>query len=459
MDAKRELFVRSLREVLNGRRFNPDRRISGLISMVLQRYLPRPIAESVLTLTHFRYVSGLDSAMQVELDRQHGIILLRMDMSFLDALLVASEQDFIAEVSHLLHHELAHVLLGHLYGPLEEFSDAMMTMAKEIAVNDGWLRLGETVYPFVRLDNFPFADAVRQYAKEHGYPDDWLQNYLLVYRALVSTVGNAAFAQRSDIPDLLERWGAKDAPVTDYAEALPPSARVMVIYDGTRVQIYPVTQLQGDGSLDQSQRLRRIHEMVRPALLEDGRYQYDPARNSFRYSPQGFSPEERVVRIHGYRVPWHLIRRLFGVRDVLSYNRRYGHLYPPDQMPLVSEQSAPKTVDVFYDSSGSVPDEVLGGFIGTMRRSPFRIREHYFSVQVTDRPHGGGTSFQCIEEYLLQQQDYPDVVVVLTDGQDYGPPFTPRYPERWHWIVYGNTSVPERIGGTVIRIEDAYSYG
>lgn len=459
MDGKRELFTRFLRETMGGRRFNPDRRISGLVSIALQRYLPRPIAESLLALTHFRYVSGLDSAMQVELDRQHSIIVLRIDVPFLDALLAASEQDFITEVSHLFHHELAHVLLGHLHGPLEEFSDAMMTIAKEIAVNDGWLRLGDTIYPFVRLDNFPFADAVRQYARECGYPDDWLQNYLLVYRALVSTVGNAAFVRRGDIPDLLRRWGAQDAPVIDHTGSLPFDAQVMVIYDSVQVQIYPVTPLQGDGSLDQSQGLRRIHEMIQPILLEDGKYQYDPARNGFRYSPDGFSPGDRVVRIRGYRVPWHLIRRLFGVRSVLTYNRRYGHLYPPDQVPLVSKQVTPKTVDVFYDSSGSVPDEVLGGFIGTMRRSPFRIREHYFSVQVTNHPHSGGTSFQCIEEYLLQQQEYPDIVVVLTDGQDHGPPFTPRYPDRWYWIVYGDTSIPERIGGTVIRIEDAYSYG
>lgn len=65
---------------------------------------------------------------------------------------------------------------------------------------------------------------------------------------------------------------------------------------------------------------------------------------------------------------------------------------------------------------------------------------------------GGGTRFDILENWLVQPrvdnnhssnrdnkklsvQPYPDVVIVLTDGD--GTPIHPRHPDRWHWLLTG----------------------
>jgi hypothetical protein len=324
-----------------------------------------------------------------------------------------------------------------------------MILAKEIAVNDGWLRLGETVYPFVRLRSLPFGAEVHRYAEENGFPEDWLQNYFMVYQALGAVAPRSYVLARAKLAELWEQLNPRQ--IRDFAPG-PDEMLVLVVYDEGEASVYPVVFHQSTNPSD----VKDVHEAVRHELLDSGNYQYDQVTGSYRYSPQGFEEHERVLKMKSYRVPWHLVRRLFGIKRMLGYDRRRGHLYPPDEMPLVTKRFDRKTVYVFYDSSGSIPDEVLGKFIGTVRRSPFKVVERYFSTQVADKPHTGGTDFKCIEEYLLGMDTYPDTVVVLTDGYATAN-FTPKYPERWYWIVRGDPSVPRRIGGTVIEVQEQES--
>jgi len=389
--------------------------------------------------------------MQVAL--KDGGIHLTVDLDVLDALLrlrdTLGDQKIGTEITNLLHHELAHILLGHLDGAPEEFADPLMILAKEIAVNDGWLQLTETVYPFVRLFSIPYADKVLRYAEENSFPEDWLQNYFLVYQALGAVAPRAYLIARSKLNEL---WHEIDPQqVRDLAPG-PEEMLVLVVYDEGKATVFPVVFHPEAEPSD----VKDIHEAVRHELLSSGNYQYDHTQGAYRYSPEGFAETERVIRMKSYRVPWHLIRRLFGIKRTLGYDRRRGHLYPPNEVPLVTKRFERKQIYVFYDSSGSIPDEVLSRFIGTVRRSPFRVVEKYFSTQISDKPHTGGTDFKCIEEYLLEMDTYPDTVVVLTDGCAEAN-FKPKHPERWYWIVNGPTEVPFRIGGTVIAIQEQES--
>ncbi len=447
MSEPTEQFIRYLME---SRRHYESQYLIGNLGMAIHTRLPAPISDSLLLMTRFQYKPIRHAAMAVELDKKSRAINLLVDLDYLDALMRMGQEVFLKESVHLLHHELAHILLGHLDGPPGEFTDAMMILAKEIAVNDGWLRLGKTVYPFVRLDSFPFADQVREYALRQSYPDDWLQRHLLIYKALVAVAGNATVCTKGNAMQILRQWGVE--PVADNASHLPEDAHVLVVSDGKRGYIYPVNLLQSDSDIVTM--MKEIHEQVKHELISDGHYQYDATEGVFRYSPRGYSEKDRELRFKCSRLPWHQIRRLFGLKKHLGYNRRYGHLYPPDESPLVTTRPVPKTVEVFYDSSGSVSDEVLSGFVSMIKQSPFKVREHYFSTVVTDKPHTGGTSFKCIEDYLNTLDSYPDTVVVLTDGMDYGESFQPRYPERWYWIVQGDPSTPRKIGGTVILVEE-----
>lgn len=453
----RQDYLQRLEGSLSGRsRAVPDQYLKGLLSLVLSSHLPQPLVDSVFLLTRLVYTRLEDGPARVVWDPQSSLIRLEIDLRWLDPLASVLQRypdQLATELAHIAHHELAHILLGHLDGPDWEYTDPMMVLAKEIAVNDGWLRLGDTVLPAVKLDQFEFGERVLEYARTHQYPDDWLQRHLLVYRALVACAGNVGTVRKGELAELVRRWGLESLPIRDHAPSVPDHVEVLVVADSNAVSVYPLPRsVVAPGGSGQAGVLDAIRDTVLPELLGSGLYQYDQIERQFRYSPSGFAKSERNIRPTTYRVQWHRIRRILGVRYGLGYHRRLGHLYPPDESPLVATVRARKTVTVFYDSSASVPDEVLSRFVGTMRRSPFRIEEHYFSTEVTDEPHTGGTRFRCIEEFLLQRESYPDVVIVLTDGQDYGEPFTPAYPERWYWIVYGDPQVPRRIGGEVIEV-------
>jgi hypothetical protein len=402
-------------------------------------------------MTHFVYGPVRQGAMQIAL--KNGGIHLTVDLDVLDAFLrlrdTLGDQRIGAEIANMLHHELAHILLGHLDGVPEEFADPLMILAKEIAVNDGWLQLGETVYPFVRLFSLPYGNKMLRYAEENGFPEDWLQNYFLVYQALGSVAPKSYVVARAKLAELWKELNPNQ--IQDFAPG-PDEMLVLVVYYEGKATVYPVVFHHATDPSD----VKDVHEAVRHELLDSGEYQYDQTTGSYRYSPQGFQEHERILKMKSYRVPWHIIRRLFGVKRTLGYDRRKGHLYPPDEMPLVTKRFDRKTVHVFYDSSGSIPDEVLGRFIGTVHRSPFKVVERYFSTEIRNEPHTGGTDFKCIEEYLLEMDSYPDTIVVLTDGYATAN-FTPKYPERWYWIVRGDPSVPRQIGGTVIEIQEQES--
>lgn len=443
----RELLLEYMAEAMEGKRYFSDSVLTLTVSIALNEHLPAAIRDSILMLTRIVYTK-LQYPMAVQLENNS--LKLLIDLRYVDAIRRLGDAS-AGELCNLLHHELAHVLLGHVDGPLHEFADPVMILAKEIAVNDGWLALGDTICPLVRLSDFAFADEVYRYAQEHQYPKDWLQRYRLVYKALVAVGGNVAYGTRGELSSYLARWGVSGAPIQDYTDG-QDDTQVLIVYDGSTVSLYPVTML----SPADPDQLHRIHESVRDELVSAG-YQYDATSGEFHYSPQGYSADERLITYKSYRVPWHEIRKVFGIKRTLGYDRRRGHLYPPDEAPMVHHNIARKTVYVFYDSSGSVPDEVLSGFIGTMKRSPFRIKEHFFSTKVTLEPHTGGTDFECIERYLLKQERYPDIVVVLTDGLD-SKVFSPKHPDRWHWVVYGDAETPRKIGGKVFLVEEVSSY-
>jgi predicted metal-dependent peptidase len=46
---------------------------------------------------------------------------------------------------------------------------------------------------------------------------------------------------------------------------------------------------------------------------------------------------------------------------------------------------------------------------------------------------GGGTRIQAVEDYIQQQENYPDMVFLFTDGYSGKP--TTECPERWTWIL------------------------
>ena len=124
--------------------------------------------------------------------------------------------------------------------------------------------------------------------------------------------------------------------------------------------------------------------------------------------------------------------------------------FQPDFYLPYEEKNTRKVKDkyeawFFLDNSGSCYSESKQ-FFGAYKTVPeeyFKTRLFAFDTEVVEIdkkgefPYGGGTSFTCIENYILKEItrkniEYPEVVFVLTDGL--GDNVKPKFPERWVWI-------------------------
>lgn len=128
-------------------------------------------------------------------------------------------------------------------------------------------------------------------------------------------------------------------------------------------------------------------------------------------------------------------------------NRKLSAFYPKTILPKFEEKEI-ENVFCAIDSSGSIDMNALSLFVDVVRNAPkrFKIKAitfdtdvYEFNVYSDEKPKGGGgTNFQIIEDYIQKNfKKYP-TVFVLTDG--HGTPVTPKFPNKWCWILYGSSS-------------------
>lgn len=487
---KMQQLMESFRQLYRQRRegslprWMPPAEARRTVRAAMALFLPQEIADSLLLLTELKFRPIHDAPMAVSISSENKGIQLWVDDEMLDLLAIwMRENGFIRdykderlfrECAVLYQHELAHILMGHLF---DSSNDPITVEAKEISVNDGWLRVWQdkgtdTVYPFVSLKTQGLWDEAHDIARELSLPDYWLQRYDMVRTVLLHLQGEhrTLLVQKGKVPSVLEEWGMSDIPVHDMAPMIGDDGVVLLVVNTKWRNLKPEStaylyevQLQsgnsdgsGGGSAPEISTLIEIHDSIKQTLLDTGKFQYDSLNRGFRYSPTGFEEHEREIRAAALHVNWSLIRTLLGFRRTLGYNRRRGHLYPINEQPLVTSRTVRRQVSVFIDSSGSVDDELLSEFIGTVKRSPFPVEIKYFSTRVADKSHTGGTDFKCIEDYLLQRDRYPDTVIVVTDGYAEAN-FHPQFPKRWYWIIQGDTSAAKEIGGTIIPVREVQS--
>lgn len=125
-------------------------------------------------------------------------------------------------------------------------------------------------------------------------------------------------------------------------------------------------------------------------------------------------------------------------REDYSYRRLHrGHLERGLIMPtLWSEEEGVEGLEIFLDVSASVTKEELAAMIGELAsaRASFggymEGTVHFFDAEVQGAqdlsdfldkgevtvPDGGGTSFQCVFDYLNQRCGAESTVIILTDG-------------------------------------------
>ena len=127
-------------------------------------------------------------------------------------------------------------------------------------------------------------------------------------------------------------------------------------------------------------------------------------------------------------------------------NRKIAWLYPRVLLPTDREvEYRQLSVLIAIDASGSVSQPVLNGLVGLARSIPtdrvelttISFDTKVYPVDIWERTPGicggGGTSFDGVETFAQRLSQYPDLVVVLTDGFASRPAV--QHPDRWFWLI------------------------
>lgn len=421
---------------------HPLSKLNALVNHVLLEQFSTEEMEGLQCLVRPSFGTVRTGAMMVALDKTNGLIRLIIDPSYLCAILDAAESlrlpQYVVqtELRWLLRHELWHVLLGHNYIPLQYTNHPLCQIAIETAVNDGALRISELrpAYPFLCLSRIGLLLQAQEIAQQLALPPDWLCDFRDVLRVL----------EQLQALQVLEAWLEQD-------EQGEP---VLVIRNHALGYTYRFERY-AHGDIQQVESQDEVDGFLRDLIPHlSNRFQYDPLRTRYRYSPEDYAPGERIIRPRALHLPWHKIASLLESDRRSGFDRRRYHLYPRDQQPLISRQRRKQgEILVYIDSSGSVSDELISTFIGIASRSPYRTRIFYFSTTVKDHPHTGGTDYGCILSHLQQRLEsgypIPRAVLVFTDGC--AEPIQVPWPERWYWIVVGDDSVPRHCGGRILK--------
>lgn len=131
-------------------------------------------------------------------------------------------------------------------------------------------------------------------------------------------------------------------------------------------------------------------------------------------------------------------------------NHSSGVIFPGHNIVMKTE------LDIFLDASGSIDDEMIKEMLSEVRGitesfSDFTINVYSFDTEVykgnsftpeniheiddfTSIKGGGGTSFECIFDYLIDQNRIPNRLVIFTDGYPCSGWGDPLYCETL-WII------------------------
>ena len=159
------------------------------------------------------------------------------------------------------------------------------------------------------------------------------------------------------------------------------------------------------------------------------------------------------------KVDWkHILRKeyksLIDRKEIEKYGflktSRRNSLLPVDLMipnmnTVLDKRIAKHNVAFFMDVSGSClnDSQKFFEFAKTLPEDMCRISFYSFDTDVykvdiksKQLRGGGGTSFDIIESQCNRMEKYPDLVIILTDGE--GTAVTPKHPERWVWFLTGD---------------------
>ncbi|MFJ9707746.1 hypothetical protein [Streptomyces sp. NPDC101234] len=342
-------------------------------------------------------------------------------------------------VKFVLFHEARHLVHRHLLADAELREDPVFTLAAEVAINHvALVRLGREALPL--LDGRPTGvdprrvyDAYRQDLTAHGLEP-------LAFEVFIET----------DMRIYGELKRMCDPPV-------PPPLCPHLVAGLVPADQETVDAVTSSALLNSLLAARRGHAGAERELLDlMSRTEEGSARAAKLWGNLGagvLRGETTRTRTVDWWQRW--LVDVLGSRlrdgERLVYPKKRGALLAAlGQDPMLARRGPvrDKVLVIAYDTSGSMPDQVIDWLTRLVGRID-GVAAHWLSFDAVVMPFrpgervygGGGTSFQVVADYVEGRTEVagrrcdvtPDAVVVLTDG--YAPPITPAEPEKWIWLI------------------------
>ena len=120
---------------------------------------------------------------------------------------------------------------------------------------------------------------------------------------------------------------------------------------------------------------------------------------------------------------------------------------------LCSDDSTTSTLLVAIDTTGSMDLAAIRAIKKMVAHSEeITVKYVYFQTAVVefepgdDLLGGGGTDFECVNQYVNNMEEPPEGVLMYTDG--FASSIYPEDPDKWFWLITpdGTTEVPETPG-------------
>ncbi|RPE38319.1 putative metal-dependent peptidase [Streptomyces sp. Ag109_O5-1] len=342
-------------------------------------------------------------------------------------------------VKFVLFHEARHLVHRHLLADAELREDPVFMLAAEVAINHvALVRLGREALPL--LDGRPTGvdprrvhDAYRQDLTAHGLEP-------LAFEVFIET----------DMRIYGELKRMCDPPV-------PPPLCPHLVAGLVPADQETVDAVTSSALLNSLLAARRGHAGAERELLDlMSRTEEGSARAAKLWGNLGagvLRGETTRTRTVDWWQRW--LVDVLGSRlrdgERLVYPKKRGALLAAlGQDPMLARHGPvrDKVLVIAYDTSGSMPDQVIDWLTRLVGRID-GVEAHWLSFDAVVMPFrpgervygGGGTSFQVVADYVEGRTEVagrrcevtPDAVVVLTDG--YAPPITPAEPEKWIWLI------------------------
>ncbi|MFJ8107742.1 hypothetical protein [Streptomyces sp. NPDC096132] len=355
-------------------------------------------------------------------------------------------------VKFVLFHEARHLVHRHLLAEPELREDPVFELAAEVAVNHvALVRLERAGLPL--LDGRPTGIDPRQVYD--AYVEDLTAHGL-------EPVAYETFAE-TDMRVYGELKRMHHPPVVE--------RRLCVhLLGGVPADQETVDAVTSSALLNSLLAARRGHAGAEGELLElMGRTEGDSARAARLWGTLGAGAlrggTTRTRTVHWWQ-RWLVDVLASKLRDGerLVYPKKRGALLAAlGQDPMLARRGPvrEKVLVIAYDTSGSMPDHVIGWLTDLVGRID-GVEAHWLSFDGVVMPFkpgersemgvppddvwgkvygGGGTSFEAVADYVEGRTEVngrrfdenPDAVLVLTDG--YAPPITPAEPDKWIWLI------------------------